>query len=59
MTTPLTPMARAGVDSPLGLSDQVYNRLLRNRIIFLGTQVDDDIANSLCAQLLLLTAEDS
>ena len=59
MTTPLTPMARAGVDNPLGLSDQVYNRLLRNRIIFLGTQVDDDIANSLCAQLLLLTAEDS
>jgi ATP-dependent Clp protease, protease subunit len=59
MTTPLTPMARAGVDSPLGLSDQVYNRLLRNRIIFLGSQVDDDIANSLCAQLLLLTAEDS
>jgi ATP-dependent Clp protease protease subunit len=59
MTTPLTPMARAGADSPFGLSDQVYNRLLRNRIIFLGTQVDDDIANSLCAQLLLLTAEDS
>jgi ATP-dependent Clp protease protease subunit len=59
MTTPLTPMARAGADSPLGLSDQVYNRLLRNRIIFLGSQVDDDIANSLCAQLLLLTAEDS
>jgi ATP-dependent Clp protease protease subunit len=58
MTTPLTPMARAGVDSPLGLSDQVYNRLLRNRIIFLGTQVDDDIANSLCAQLLLLAADD-
>jgi ATP-dependent Clp protease, protease subunit len=58
MTEPLTPMARAGVDSPLGLSDQVYNRLLRNRIIFLGTQVDDDIANSLCAQLLLLSAED-
>jgi ATP-dependent Clp protease protease subunit len=58
MTTPLTPMARAGVDSPLGLSDQVYNRLLRNRIIFLGTQVDDDIANSLCAQMLLLAADD-
>ena len=59
MTTPLTPMARAGVDSPLGLSDQVYNRLLRNRIIFLGSQVDDDIANSLCAQMLLLAAEDA
>ena len=59
MTTPLTPMARAGVDSPLGLSDQVYNRLLRNRIIFLGSPVTDDVANSLCAQLLLLAAEDS
>jgi ATP-dependent Clp protease protease subunit len=36
----------------------VYERLLRERIIFLGTQVDDDIANKLCAQILLLSAED-
>ncbi|MFI9403457.1 ATP-dependent Clp protease proteolytic subunit [Nocardia sp. NPDC052316] len=42
----------------LNLSDSVYERLLSNRIIFLGTQVDDDIANKLCAQILLLTAED-
>lgn len=42
----------------LNLSDSVYERLLRDRIIFLGTQVDDDIANRLCAQILLLTAED-
>ncbi|KAA8887563.1 ATP-dependent Clp protease proteolytic subunit [Nocardia colli] len=42
----------------LNLSDSVYERLLTNRIIFLGTQVDDDIANKLCAQILLLTAED-
>ncbi|MEU6831303.1 ATP-dependent Clp protease proteolytic subunit [Nocardia beijingensis] len=42
----------------LNLSDSVYERLLRARIIFLGTQVDDDIANKLCAQLLLLSAED-
>ncbi|WP_030512719.1 ATP-dependent Clp protease proteolytic subunit [Nocardia sp. NRRL WC-3656] len=42
----------------LNLSDSVYERLLRDRIIFLGTQVDDDIANKLCAQILLLTAED-
>ncbi|KZM75799.1 ATP-dependent Clp protease proteolytic subunit [Nocardia terpenica] len=42
----------------LNLSDSVYERLLRERIIFLGTQVDDDIANKLCAQLLLLSAED-
>lgn len=42
----------------LNLSDSVYERLLRERIIFLGSQVDDDIANKLCAQILLLSAED-
>ncbi len=42
----------------LNLSDSVYERLLQNRIIFLGSQVDDDIANKLCAQILLLSAED-
>ncbi|MET8877759.1 ATP-dependent Clp protease proteolytic subunit [Nocardia sp. NPDC004604] len=42
----------------LNLSDSVYERLLRSRIIFLGTQVDDDIANKVCAQILLLSAED-
>jgi ATP-dependent Clp protease protease subunit len=40
------------------LNDSVYDRLLRERIIFLGQQVDDTIANQLCAQLLLLSAED-
>ncbi|MGL4306195.1 MAG: ATP-dependent Clp protease proteolytic subunit [Mycobacteriaceae bacterium] len=44
--------------SGLNLSDSVYERLLQERIIFLGTQVDDDIANKLCAQILLLSAED-
>ena len=47
------------VDSPLlPLSDQLFQRLLRERIIFLGQQVDDDIANRICAELLLLSAED-
>jgi ATP-dependent Clp protease, protease subunit len=45
--------------SGLGLDDQVYNRLLRERIIFLGQAVDDQIANAICAQLLLLAAEDT
>jgi ATP-dependent Clp protease protease subunit len=36
----------------------VYDRLLRERIIFLGQPVDDAIANQICAQLLLLAAED-
>jgi ATP-dependent Clp protease, protease subunit len=36
----------------------LYSRLLRERIIFLGTQVDDTIADSLIAQMLFLEAED-
>jgi ATP-dependent Clp protease protease subunit len=43
----------------LNLTDSVYERLLRERIVFLGSQVDDPIANQICAQLLLLSAEDS
>jgi ATP-dependent Clp protease protease subunit len=43
----------------LSLVDSVYERLLSERIIFLGSQVDDDIANRLCAQILLLAAEDA
>ena len=52
-----TPSARtAGMG--MGFDDQVFNRLLKERIIFLGSQVDDPIANAICAQLLLLAAED-
>jgi ATP-dependent Clp protease, protease subunit len=40
------------------LDDQIAARLLHERIIVLGTEVDDGIANRLCAQLLLLSAED-
>jgi ATP-dependent Clp protease protease subunit len=40
------------------LNDSVYDRLLRERIVFLGQQVDDQIANQICAQLLLLSAEE-
>lgn len=36
----------------------LYSRLLRERIVFLGTQVDDTVADSLVAQLLFLEAED-
>ncbi|MCN9243498.1 ATP-dependent Clp protease proteolytic subunit [Streptomyces sp. RY43-2] len=40
-----------------GLGDQVFNRLLDERIVFLGQAVDDDIANRITAQLLLLAAD--
>jgi ATP-dependent Clp protease, protease subunit len=36
----------------------IYQQLLKNRIVFLGSQVDDSSANLICAQLLLLAAED-
>jgi ATP-dependent Clp protease protease subunit len=42
----------------LNLNDSVYERLLRERIVFLGSEVDDDVANRITAQLLLLAAED-
>jgi len=40
------------------LDDQLASLLLQQRIIVLGTEVDDAVANRLCAQLLLLSAED-
>ncbi len=39
-------------------SFDIYSRLLRERIVFLGTEIDDDVANLVCAQLLFLEAED-
>jgi ATP-dependent Clp protease protease subunit len=58
MTDLILPTAR-GADQPGGnLDDSVYNRLLKERIIFLGSEVTDQVANRICAQLLLLAAED-
>ena len=48
----------AGPQGGLGLDDHIYNRLLRERIIWLGSDVRDDNANIICAQLMLLAAED-
>jgi ATP-dependent Clp protease protease subunit len=54
----LPPQAR-GADSLTGnLDDSVFNRLLKERIIFLGSEVNDQVGNRICAQLLLLAAED-
>ena len=44
---------------PITLDDQVFQRLLTERIVFLGTEVTDDSANRICAQLLLLAAADA
>ena len=39
-------------------SADIYNRLLKNRIVFLGSEVNDEVANFLTAQLLYLEGED-
>ncbi len=57
VAVPAAPVARQG-GAGMGLDDQVFNRLLKERIIFMGTAVDDPMANAICAQLLLLAAED-
>ncbi len=65
LATPAAPglVTPPGLRSPqtagMSLDDSVYNRLLRERIIFLGSVVEDTIANQICAQLLLLAAEDA
>jgi ATP-dependent Clp protease, protease subunit len=52
LATQVTPPAGGSID------DQLAGRLLHQRIIVLGTEVDDAVANRLCGQLLLLSAED-
>ena len=48
----------AGEDMPAGPTDPIFNRLLKDRIIWLGSEVKDDNANVICAQMLMLAAED-
>jgi ATP-dependent Clp protease protease subunit len=43
---------------PQDLEGHIYQRLLKERIVFLGSEVKDQNSNALCAQLLLLNAED-
>ena len=52
------PRAEAAAPPASSFDDQLTTRLLHQRIVVLGTAVDDAVANRLCAQLLLLSAED-
>jgi ATP-dependent Clp protease, protease subunit len=58
LPTGLLPQMRTPVPTDAAAAD-VYQRLLKERIIFLGTAVDENLANLVCSQLLLLAAEDS
>ena len=48
-------MEQAEASSP---TDSIFNRLLKDRIIWLGSEVKDENANIICAQMLMLAAED-
>ncbi len=48
----------ASAANGMNLSDSVYERLMRERIMFLGSAVVDEVANQLAAQMLLLAAEE-
>ena len=51
------PVARTEATG-FGLNDSIYNRLLKERIIWLGSEVRDENANAISAQMMLLAAED-
>jgi ATP-dependent Clp protease, protease subunit len=51
-------LARTAEAPVLPMGDALFQRLLRHRIIFLGQQVDDELANRISAELILLAAED-
>ncbi|MEO6472649.1 MAG: ATP-dependent Clp protease proteolytic subunit [Aeromicrobium sp.] len=48
----------AAETGPSDLDGHIYQRLLKERIIFLGSEVRDSNSNAICAQMLLLSAED-
>ncbi len=56
-TTP-QPHAMAGEAGPSDLDGHIYQRLLKERIVFLGSEVRDQNSNAIAAQMLLLNAED-
>jgi len=56
---PTRILARTAEAPAMLMGDQLSQRLLRHRIILLGQQVDEDIANRICAELVLLAAEDA
>src|SRR3954466_8946023 len=47
-----------GLEAGFDPRNDVFNRLLKNRVVLLGTDVNDEIANQICAQLLYLEGED-
>ncbi len=60
-----SPVKNSEIDTPQAFNTsgpigpaEIYNRLLNDRILFLGTEVDDEVANITCAQMLFLEGQD-
>jgi ATP-dependent Clp protease protease subunit len=51
--------ARARLTEAVPMTDQLFTRLLNERIVFIGTEIDDNLANQVCSQLLLLASHDA
>ena len=58
MTELFTASSAAQEGEPQNPMDSIFNQLLKNRIIWLGSEVKDENANIICAQMLMLSAQD-
>lgn len=56
--SPFPPTGRVAEIIPSTRDEHLYQQLLAERIVFIGSAIDDEVANRVCAQLLLLAAED-
>ena len=59
MSTSGLPVSAMAIDAGGDPRSDIFTRLLKNRVVMLGTDVNDDIANQICAQLLYLEGEDA
>ncbi|MDQ3737924.1 MAG: ATP-dependent Clp protease proteolytic subunit, partial [Actinomycetota bacterium] len=54
MVDPILPQA---LEEGAGSRNEVFNRLLKSRVVLLGSEVNDESANRVCAQLIFLEGE--
>ncbi len=57
-TSTTSPAPAVALDGSLESQNNIFLRLLKSRVIMLGSDVNDDVANQICAQLLFLEGED-
>jgi len=58
LSAPLPPSVTAKSGADVGPGSDIFQRLLKERIVFIGSAIDQNTANLVCSQLILLEAED-